>query len=126
MESKRKRMAELTKPLSIPDLTGCELVKPLVDWVEEREKTEWPCPPCDFTVITPWYRDLLEEQGYHEQAQRIMEVVPEGQDPDVKVLAQALDEIKESIDNETVKGTLTLYDCMLQSYTAEEAQSGQD
>lgn len=118
-------MVDLQKPLSTPDLTGCELVMPLVDWVVKREATEWPCPPCDFAVITPWYRDLLQEQGYPELAQRIMDVVPEGQDPDVKVLAQALDEIKESIDNETVKGTLTLYDCMLQSYTEEEeAQSG--
>ena len=117
-------MAEPMKPLSTPDLTGCELVLPLVDWVEQREETEWPCPPCDFTLITPWYRDLLQEQGYPELAERILEVVPEGQDPDVKVLAQALDEIKESINNERVKSTLTLYDCLLQSYTEEEAPSG--
>ena len=117
-------MAELNQPLSTPDLVGCELVKPLVDWVEAQEEQKWECPPCDFTLITPWYRDLLQEQGYPELAQRIMEVVPEGQDPDVHVLAQTLDDIKESIDNETVKGTLVLYDCMLQTYKEEEAQSG--
>ena len=117
-------MAELNKPLSTPDLTGCELVMPLVDWVE-KEGQESECPPCDFSVIAPWYRDLLNEQGYPELAERIMEVVPEGQDPDVLELARTLDDIKESVDNETVKGTLVLYDCMMQSYREEEeAESG--
>lgn len=118
-------MAELNKPLSTPDLSGCELVKPLVEWVDIQEAQEWECPPCDFALITPWYRDLLVEQGYPELAERIMQMVPEGQgDPDVRVLAQTLDEIKESIDNERVKGTLVLYDCMLQTYKEEEEQSG--
>ncbi len=65
--------------------------------------------------------------GYPELAERIMQVVPEGQDdPDVRVIAQTLYEIKDSIDNDRVKGTLVLYDCMLQTYKEEEEQSGED
>lgn len=114
---------DMTRPLPAPDLDGCELVLPLVDWVEANKDEEGQCPPCNFAVITPWYRELLDEQGYPELAQKILDLVPEGtEDPDIGVLAAALDEIKESVDNENVKGTLTLYDCLLQTHAEDTEQ----
>ena len=99
--------------LPIPDLTGCENVLPLTDWLQVVEAAKGYCPPCNLAVITPWYRDLLRDQGFPDLAARI-DAFGENE-PDPHDLVRTLDEVKEALDNATVKDTLRLYDCMLQS-----------
>ncbi len=112
--------------LAVPDLTGCETVMPLTEHVAKALEDPDGCARCDLSVITPWYSDLLKEQGYTTEAQQIDDVVgQEGEETDVVKLAETLDAIKESVDNEDVRGTLTLYDCMMQSYK-EEPEGGPD
>ena len=114
-----------TTELAAPDLTGCETVIPLTEYVAKAEENPDACAPCDLAVITPWYSDLLKEQGYPELAQQIDGVVAqEGEETDIQKLAETLDGIKNSVDNENVKGTLILYDCMMQSYK-EDPEGGE-
>lgn len=112
-------------PLAAPDLTGCENVLPLTDWLSQVETDPEACAPCDLAVITPWYRDLLSQQGYGELAQQVEAVVgSEGQEVDPRRLAETLDNIKGQVENEAVRDTLLVYDCMMQSYKEAEETGG--
>ena len=105
-----------TTELAAPDLTGCDTVIPLTEYVAKVLEDPEGCAPCELSVITPWYSDLLKEQGYSDLATKIDEAVaPEGEETDILKLAETLDGIKESVDNDNVRGTLVLYDCMMQS-----------
>lgn len=105
------------------DLKGCEGVRPLVQWLREEEQVDAPCPPCDLSVITPWYRDLLMEQGYPELADRV-QAFAEADNLDIREVAKTLDDIKAAVGEEKVRKTLVLYDCMMETY--EEGQDGQE
>ena len=121
---------ELQRPtaeLEAPDMNDCENVLPLTEWLDQKEQDPESCPPCELSVITPWYSDMLKEQGYTELAQRIDDVVgQEGEETDSRKLVETLDEIKESVDNVRVKETLTLYDCMMQDFQGESEKGEPD
>lgn len=103
--------------METPDLTGCENTLPLAEWLTQVESDPEGCAPCDLSTITPWYRDLLQEQGYGDLALQIEQVVgAEGEETDPRRLAETLDNIKGQVENEAVRDTLRVYDCMMQTY----------
>lgn len=101
---------------SIPGDNLCQNILFLGDWVKAQEEAEANCPPCDIATIAPWYRDLLLKKGYKEAAAKIT-ALAEGEH-DVLEVAQILDEVRESMDEETKRELLT-YDCMMQKYEEE-------
>ena len=116
---------EQNRPEAIEEvnLEGCDNVKSLVEWAKEQQDIEGSCVPCDFSVIAPWYRDLLKEKGYEDLSERVDAIADTDQNP--ASVAETLDKIKEEVDNQNVKDNLTLYDCIMQS-DREEAPSGED
>lgn len=95
------------------DLTGCENVRPLVEWAEGAEEDEDLCVPCNLSVIAPWYRDVLREAGYADLADEVHALADA--EPDALGAARLLDEVKARVDNPIVRDRLTMFDCMAQS-----------
>lgn len=104
---------------SIDKYPECECTTKLVDWVnkQEEQKTD-VCIDCGLSLITPWYKDLLEQEGYSEQVEKIDALTIDVKT--VKEVAQLLDEIKDNVIDDKIRDTLKLYDCMLQTYDEEE------
>jgi hypothetical protein len=84
----------------------------LVDWVNKQEKVEGVCLPCGFSVIVPWYRNMLRDNGYKDLAKEVEQLGK--QDDDARLAAQILDGVKQSVDNSIVESHLRMYDCYLQ------------
>ncbi len=104
--------------LEMADLTGCELTTSMVDWLKVAEQDPEACVPCDFGAVAPWYRDMLIRGGEDALAAEI-DALGEG-DPTGLEIAETLDRVKASVDNEAVVSNLKLYDCMMQSYREEK------
>lgn len=109
---------EATDLLKAADLTGCENSVTLTEWVEQHLDTEGYCAPCEFSVIAPWYRDVLQKGGESELAARVDALADSDQDP--MHIAEVLDSVKADVQNEVIKSNLTLFDCMLQKYSDQQ------
>ena len=83
-----------------------------VDWVNKQEKVEGVCLPCGFSVIVPWYRNMLRDNGYKDLAKEVEQLG--NQDDNARLAAQILDGVKQSVDNSIVESHLRMYDCYLQ------------
>lgn len=101
------------------DLTDCELTLPMAQWVVEKDDDPEKCVPCSLGTVTPWYRDMLRRAGLDELAARV-DGLADGEPTNLQV-AEVLDEVKASVDNDDIRSNLELYDCLAQSYTEEES-----
>ncbi len=106
--------------IEMANLDGCELTLPMMEWVVEKAKDPEACVPCDLSAITPWYRDILRKSGFDDLANEV-DALALGEPTDNEV-AELLDRVKETVDNEAVRSNLKLYDCMAQSFGEEESR----
>ena len=93
----------------------CSNVVPLVTWVRQQESVGTnDCIECDLSLVAPWYRDLLTQEGYTSQVAQIDSLADE--EASVEEVARVLDEIKSVVTDKRIQQTLTVYDCMMQEY----------
>lgn len=92
----------------------CVNLPTLETWI--RGGTSAECRPCKLAFLTPWYRDLLKDNGLPDEAQ-VVEQMHETDDP-VQV-ARALDAVKKRVPPE-LTAKLREYDCAVQRAEEEE------
>jgi predicted nucleotide-binding protein len=98
-------------------------LKPMKEWVKEKDPNPNVCKPCSLGVITQWYRDELKEQGQQEIADDLEKTVTDASgdaDQVALTICEELDTIKESVE-QPLRERLKDFDCAIQAFNPDDA-----
>ncbi len=89
------------------------------EWVGEKGEG---CRPCLLGPVVQWYQEVLEEGGFKELANNLVEST-EADDP--LTVCKKLDKIKDAV-GETARERLMDFDCAAQNYEPTTEETEQD
>ena len=90
-------------------------VRPVAEWVDDKEVAKESCPPCLIAPLSSYYLGALEEAGETKLISELKQLFEEG---NVLTISKKLDTIKTDV-GKALREQLRNLDCFAQTFKPE-------